>query len=103
MSSIIGLIGSGKKQKKGKVEVCVSKGKKKCWSLARVLLLKRESETLAGQLACLIMLSPGAEQSPSPLLIKASLSRVSGSFLLSADFFPHSAARAASGFHPQRW
>ncbi len=40
---------------------------------------------------------------PVALLIKASLSRVSGSFSLSADFFPRSAARTASGFHQQRW
>lgn len=39
---------------------------------------------------------------PIALLIKASLSRVSGSFSFSADFFPHSAARTASGFNQQR-
>lgn len=36
---------------------------------------------------------------PVTLLIKASLSRVSGSFSLSADFSPHVAARAAPAFY----
>lgn len=41
---------------------------------------------------------PGCRAEPVALLIKASLSHMSGSFSLSSDVFPHSAACAASRF-----
>lgn len=83
------------------LELCASK--KHACSLRCLPLCKRESEILAGQHERLITSSPGAEQNSSPLLIKASLSHVSWSLSLSADFRQRSDAHTASGFNHRGW
>lgn len=87
MSSFIGLTGSRKE--KGKRWRCVYRGHQRA-----VVHACFEGEILTGQLACLITFVSRCRAEPVTLLIKASLSRVSGSVSLSADCSPHSAARS---------
>ena len=95
MSSFIELTGSRKE--KGKRWRCVY------GALQRAVLHGCfEGEILTGQLACLITFVSRCRAEPVTLLIKASLSRVSGSVSLSADCFPHSAARTDSWFYSRR-